>query len=202
MMEAITFDVDGTLYDVRAIRLPMIVANWRRLRALRVGVRVREELRGSSFTDGAALRLQEARIVAERLDIGVEAARALLDDIFDNSLSAILFRQRSDDTRRQLLEIVAAGTRIAAVSDRRIDDKLQALGLHDLPWAARISAEDTGWLKPDPRPFLTACERMGVEPGRALHVGDRDDTDGAGARAAGMRFSLVSGPREIARACR
>jgi putative hydrolase of the HAD superfamily len=102
--------------------------------------------------------------------------------------------------RETLERLNATGVKLAVVSDRRIDDKLRALKLDDLPWVARISAEDTGWLKPDPRPFLRACEMLGMNPTEVLHIGDRDDTDGAGARAAGLSYVRVSGPAEIARA--
>ncbi|MEA2269801.1 MAG: glycerol-phosphatase [Solirubrobacteraceae bacterium] len=43
--------------------------------------------------------------------------------------------------------------------------------------------------KPDPQLFLTALDRLG--DGRALVVGDRLDTDAAGARAAGIDCAIV-----------
>ena len=44
--------------------------------------------------------------------------------------------------------------------------------------------------KPDPRIFLLTLERLGVNPGRALHVGD-DEVDRDGAVAAGLAFEPV-----------
>jgi putative hydrolase of the HAD superfamily len=199
-VKAVTFDVDGTLYASRAIRFPMLLANWWRLSALRVGMRVREELRTRAFESGQAMRDEEARIVGERMDLDPAKARAILDEIFDASLSRVLPRARHFGLRETLESLLATGVKIAVVSDRRVDDKLRALKLDDLPWVARISAEDTGWLKPDPRPFLRACETLGMNPSEVRHIGDRDDTDGAGARAAGLSYVRVSGPAEIARA--
>jgi glycerol-1-phosphatase len=43
--------------------------------------------------------------------------------------------------------------------------------------------------KPEPQLFLTALDRLG--PGRALVVGDRLDSDGAGAHAAGLDCAIV-----------
>ena len=37
------------------------------------------------------------------------------------------------------------------------------------------------------------ARELGVAPGRVLVIGDRDDTDGEGARRSGMPFSLVVG---------
>jgi HAD superfamily hydrolase (TIGR01450 family) len=53
--------------------------------------------------------------------------------------------------------------------------------------AAGVRAKSVG--KPEPQIFLTAMDRMGN--GRALVVGDRLDTDVAGARAAGLDGAIV-----------
>lgn len=47
-------------------------------------------------------------------------------------------------------------------------------------------SNEYGWLKPDPRIFHHTLEILGVEPGHALHVGDMEELDVAGARNAGM----------------
>jgi putative hydrolase of the HAD superfamily len=52
-----------------------------------------------------------------------------------------------------------------------------------------VCSAELGVKKPDPKPFLLALERLGVEPSRALHVGDHRPHDEAGALAAGMRFA-------------
>jgi putative hydrolase of the HAD superfamily len=78
------------------------------------------------------------------------------------------------------------GMKVAVVSnwDLRLRGTLQALGV--LRWvdAAIISAE-VGVEKPHPGIFQRACERLGVEPSLALHVGDDPGDDVRGARAAG-----------------
>lgn len=195
-IDGVTFDLDGTLYDHGVVRWPLLLRNVFRLRVLRVGHRVREELRQRSFDTGALLLAEEARVVGERLGVPPVRARALLDAAFERSLSAVLKRHRHAGSHAALAAL-AARLPIAVVSDRRIDDKLAALGLLHLPWAAKVSADDTGALKPSPRPFLLACQRMGIAPARALHIGDRDDTDGEGARAAGLCFRLVGGPSDL-----
>lgn len=78
------------------------------------------------------------------------------------------------------------GMKVAVVSnwDLRLRITLEGLGV--LRWidAAVISAE-VGVEKPFPGIFQRACERLGVEPAAALHVGDDPYDDVAGARAAG-----------------
>jgi glycerol-1-phosphatase len=56
-----------------------------------------------------------------------------------------------------------------------------------LEYATERTARVVG--KPDPQVFLTALERLG--PGRALVVGDRLDSDLAGAYAAGLDAAIV-----------
>ena len=49
---------------------------------------------------------------------------------------------------------------------------------------------EVGAIKPDARIFETALSRMGVDPDKAVMVGDSDEADG-GARAVGCGFILV-----------
>ena len=49
-----------------------------------------------------------------------------------------------------------------------------------------VDSARVGLSKPDPRMFVTAVEVLGIEPGRAVMVGDSLARDMAGARAAGM----------------
>lgn len=52
-----------------------------------------------------------------------------------------------------------------------------------------------GYLKPDPRIYEIACERLSVAPGDCLYVGDRPE-EVIGARAAGMRAIRVRPPHD------
>ncbi len=49
-----------------------------------------------------------------------------------------------------------------------------------------LFSSEVGRRKPDPAIFERALERLGVEPGRTLFVGDTLATDVAGAAALGM----------------
>lgn len=40
---------------------------------------------------------------------------------------------------------------------------------------------------------------MGLDPAHTMHLGDRAEMDGVGARTAGVRFALVHGPRDVGR---
>ena len=202
-LRAVTFDLDGTLYDAAAARGAILRAAFPRWRTLRVGRAVREELRGRAFASGEALRAEEARLVDERLDVEPAIARLRLDRVFDADLVRALARVGPRPVACQALaDLAGAGLRLAVVSDRRIDDKLKALGLHELPWGARVSADEVGLLKPAAGLFERACAALGVAPAEAAHVGDRADTDGQGARNAGMRALLLGRDGDLAQICR
>jgi putative hydrolase of the HAD superfamily len=81
-----------------------------------------------------------------------------------------------------------AGLTLACVGnwDVSLPEHLEGVGLAGF-FAAVISSADAGAPKPDPRPFRLALARVGVEAGRALHVGD-SNADRDGALAAGLAF--------------
>ncbi len=195
-IRAVSFDLDGTLYELRPTRLRMLAACFPRWRTLRVGRAVREELRGRSFATGAALLDEEARVAAERLERDAPTTKALLHELFNVRLARVLETTGPrSGVRAVLQQLVDDGVKIAVISDRgHVAAKLAALGLHDLPWSALVSADDEGVLKPGAALFARCAERCGVGVGDMVHIGDRDDADGAGARAAGCGFVFVQRP--------
>jgi putative hydrolase of the HAD superfamily len=86
----------------------------------------------------------------------------------------------------------AAGVRTGIISnwDTRLPSLIEGLGLGAL-FDAVISSADVGLRKPDPRIFALACERLDVEPGEAVHVGDHHYADVLGARAVGIMPVLI-----------
>lgn len=65
-----------------------------------------------------------------------------------------------------------------------------------------VDSTRVGLRKPDRRIFMTAVEALGIEPGRALMVGDSLARDMAGARAAGMaHIWLTPAPERQGRPC-
>lgn len=62
------------------------------------------------------------------------------------------------------------------------------LNRHQLDlFRAVLVSSDFGKRKPAPEIFLAGCRALEVEPGEALFVGDREETDVLGARRAGLR---------------
>lgn len=189
---AVTFDLDGTLYEAGRVKRAFALSNLFRLRPVRAALRVREELRGSAFDDGEAYFAEESRRVAERLSMTPEEARALIDELLGPRLcSAIQKAGPREDARRTIEGLVERGVRVGVISDYRVEDKLGAMGLADLPWSALVAADHLGALKPHRRAYDHAAAKLGVPPERILHVGDRIDTDVRAAEAAGFTALLL-----------
>jgi len=79
---------------------------------------------------------------------------------------------------------------VAVVTDGRPEiqrAKLRAAGLDGCVDVV-VCSDDLGRAhrKPDPLPFRTALDQLGVEPGEAAFVGDRPETDIVGARRLGI----------------
>jgi FMN phosphatase YigB (HAD superfamily) len=65
-----------------------------------------------------------------------------------------------------------------------------------------VDSARVGLSKPDPRMFVTAVEALGIEPARAVMVGDSLARDMAGARAAGMaHIWLTAAPERQGSLC-
>jgi REG-2-like HAD superfamily hydrolase len=113
------------------------------------------------------------------------AAPALLDALLEYFSRADAWRL-ADGAEACARAVAVHGMKVAVVSnwDLRLRSTLDALGV--LRWvdAAIISAE-VGVEKPHPGIFHRACERLAVEPSRALHVGDDPGDDLRGAKDAG-----------------
>jgi putative hydrolase of the HAD superfamily len=79
---------------------------------------------------------------------------------------------------------------IASNWDCSLPEWLRPAGILDLVDGVVTSAE-VGAAKPSPRVFERALAIAGVEPGEALHVGDKVDNDIQGAAAAAVRAVLL-----------
>jgi putative hydrolase of the HAD superfamily len=90
------------------------------------------------------------------------------------------------------------GMRLGLISnwDNRLAGLIEGLGLAG-ELETIVSSADVGLHKPDPRIFELACERLGVRPEEAAHVGDHHYADIVGASAVGMSPVLIDRHSEL-----
>ena len=195
-IRAVLFDVDGTLYAQRPLRIRMLRellalplrspqkarSTWRAIRAVRQTL---EDLRDEPPGSG----LRELRFVraAERVGMEPAALREIaLDWMYDKPLPHIAKHARPG-MQEFVGWLAAQGRRIGVLSDYPCVDKLRVLGI-ERRVGLRLCCDDADIdaLKPWPDGFRRAAEIWGVPTGHVLYVGDRPSVDGAGAKAAGM----------------
>jgi putative hydrolase of the HAD superfamily len=86
----------------------------------------------------------------------------------------------------------ARGLRLGIVSnfDGRLLRICEGLGIAQY-FDTIVMSGRAGVAKPDPRIFAAALQRLGVDASEALHVGDSEKQDVAGAQACGLRALLL-----------
>ncbi|WP_456425427.1 HAD-IA family hydrolase [Rhodocaloribacter sp.] len=168
--DALLFDLDGVLVDSSAC----IERHWRRWAA-----------RHGLDAEALVTRLHGRRMVdlirdfAPHLDAEAEAARLALEEGTDTE-GVHAFEGAAEMLRAlpgEAWAVVTSGNRITATT------RLRHTGL---PWPkVLVTADDVRRGKPDPEPYLTAAERLGVAPERCLVLEDAPAGIDA-AKAAGM----------------
>ena len=135
----------------------------------------------------AALRAECGAVLARALGPGAPGPD-VATDLLVQSLRFRLY----DDALPALDDAHALGLRVGVVSnwDCALPVHLERLGVADRFAVIAVSAP-VGAPKPDPAIFHPALRVAGVDPSRALHVGDRRVEDYEGARTAGMRALLL-----------
>ena len=100
-------------------------------------------------------------------------------------------REMGDSTHALLESLRGRGLKLGLVSNAFDPPELLHRDLGRMGLAERLDvavfSSEVGRRKPDPLIFRTALDRLGVEPGRALFVGDSLEADVAGAAGLGMR---------------
>lgn len=194
--DAVIFDLDGTLYDKKHLPVYLADAQFFHLGMLRAERKVRKTLSGMHFRSEDAFYSEFFTRIAVESGHGAEKVREWYFKKYLPSMVRVLkkhYRLRPW-VQEVMVQLKVRNIPAVVYSDYgAVDEKLQALGFN-LSWATGIySAPAFGGLKPDPEGFKAIARKLGVEPGRVLVIGDRDDTDGEGARRSGMHFLLVDG---------
>jgi FMN phosphatase YigB (HAD superfamily) len=201
-LRAVLFDLDGTLYDQRRLRVLMALELlalaaasprraprvWKSIASFR---HAREELRalGQPTAQLETLQYTEA---ARRAHTDEAAMRAVVEEwIFRRPLRH-LPRCRRRGLREHLRFLRERGLSVGIFSDYPGRDKLLALGVAEhvsLVVCATDAAVNA--FKPHPRGLTHACGAWGLRPEQVLYVGDRPDVDAPPAAALGMPCAIV-----------
>ena len=186
-LEAVLFDLDGTLLDRRLSFERFVRDQWRRFPALLQSSDQELFVRSAIACDddGYAPRRHLFSGALARCGLATDAAEALLADYRARFPSAcVLF----PDATHTLSALRAMGLKLGLITNgsaRMQSGKIAHLALRPVFDTLLISDEE-GICKPEPEIFRRALARLDTEPECAAFVGDLPDVDIAGARRAGM----------------
>jgi FMN phosphatase YigB (HAD superfamily) len=195
----IIFDLDGTLYDMSWYMKPLFFVRLfpKSLRLPRF-LHIRETFAGKDLTSQRLLIDALSDELARQEGADRDEIRTWIAGPFYAAFVAIMpfFRFSRPGIVPALSSLRAKGLRLGVLSDfDHVRERLEKLSLPPALFDTIASSESAGALKPNRRPYDSIAEEWKIAPGNILVVGDRSDTDGAAARAAGMQFLLIENRR-------
>jgi HAD superfamily hydrolase (TIGR01509 family) len=197
----VVFDVDGTLYDQRGLRLRMLremllaAARNRELkfiRVLRAYRHIREELGDAQSQDFE--RELTAR-TASLVGCSEQEVQATAAEWMEQRPLRHLIRYRYPGLADLFRRLRDSGRKIGVFSDYPAQQKLAALEL-DADVIVCAGDADVGILKPHPKGLQVLMSRMGASPTQTVLIGDRPERDGLAARAA-QAHALIRSSKPI-----
>lgn len=191
---AVGFDLDGTLYPASAMGFACAGVALRHARMFSAYSRVRRALRDPSAPcqDAASFRRLQAAMLARESGTTEERAAAWIDEVPYTLVAERFSRINLFPGVTEALETLSrAGLKLGLLSDLPPWRKLELLGLSGR-FQAVLCSEDSGALKPDPKPFAALSGALGARPQQMLYVGNKRGYDVLGAGGAGMKSAIVS----------
>ena len=198
-IKGVIFDVDGTLYDQRRLRLKIFCMLVRRLFAdrqtfheimvLRHFRKVREYLADKEISGVSQHQLS---LVADKMSMDPQSVADIVEKWIYNMPLDHIASCRFPMVDSFFEALARRGVKIGIFSDYPIEGKMAALGLH--ADASCYSLEpDINMLKPQTAGLQKLVNKMGLDGSECLFIGDRESRDGACARRFGMPFLLCRG---------
>jgi pyrophosphatase PpaX len=194
--QAILFDLDGTLIDTTDLILRCFDHTWQSVCGIRhsreallmtFGIPLREAMRKLLAEAGSSLPADETSPTETSRQN--ELVESLLDTYraFNFANHDSIARPFAS-TQQVISTLCGRGYAIGVVTSKGRDLALRGLKLCAIDTFVRqaVYLEDTTIHKPRPEPILAALEKLQIQPGQAVYVGDSFHDMAAG-RAAGVK---------------
>ncbi|GHV95389.1 phosphoglycolate phosphatase [Spirochaetia bacterium] len=201
-IEAIAFDLDGTLYpnyrlNIRLI--PFVLKEWRLLVAFdkaRSTIRAQQEqtVPGTPAPPFPSFYQTQSLYVAQLLGANPDQIKEKIDRLIYRGWEPFFKHIKLfSHVKETLTALREAGFKMGLLSDFPPETKLENLGIAGY-WDAVLCSELCGALKPHPRSFQDLAAALNTAPERILYVGNSYRYDVIGAKQAGMRTALITNP--------
>jgi HAD superfamily hydrolase (TIGR01509 family) len=186
-VEALVFDLDGTIADTESVEYDAIRRVWAD-HGLDYPIERWAHVVGQSWSPGWITELAAEAAAAVDADMAHASKRRYHDEL----LAALVLRP---GVAALIADASAAGIPLAVASNSDsawVEHVLEQLGLLS-KFVAITTIDHVAQGKPHPEPFLAACARVGARPDRAVAFED-SATGVASAVAAGLFTVACPGP--------
>lgn len=193
-IRTIIFDLDGTIYDKRGLAHRMVRRLWWCLPLLIAERQARKKMHNREFGNADAFYSAFFVEMAVGHWWSPRAAERWYHYVYLPAMVRVIGRYCHP--RAEVVSIIDS-TRgkditLAIYSDYGcVDEKLHALGIDPSLFHYRIDAPSTGALKPAKASVEKVMNALHADPETTLFIGDRDDKDGASARAVGAHYYII-----------
>lgn len=187
-INTVLYDFDGTLADTTEL----VMACYRLTMERHLGAvpPAEEWLRGF----GTPLEVQMRRFARSRLECDemIATYRHFQEEQAEGLVRPFRGVMEVLDTLRE------RGTKLAIVTSRHRESTLRAIDICGLTerFEVIVTPEDVSSPKPHPEPVLVALERLGVDAGEAIFIGDSPHDIAAGREAGTATGAALWGPFE------
>ncbi len=193
-VRTVILDLDGTLYDKRGLAQRMVGRLWWCLPLLAAERLARRNIHYVRYTSKEEFFDAFFTYMSRGHWWSKSIAEVWYNTVYMPAMVRLIKRYHT--TRPEVMELIAEakeqGLQLAIYSDYGcVEEKLEALGVDPAQFDVLVSAPELGALKPSETCARDVMEMLGAKPETTLFVGDRDDKDGASARAVGARFLRI-----------
>lgn len=213
-LEAITFDLDNTLWDNHEVMertetghydwLDAALLDWLARRGDSAVMSFAERFPPAIYRErrealahqypqrrGDFSWLRERALFSLLEEYGLPRSSALLWAILAMQHFLVLrHRVTPHPEVEAMLDTLSRRYRLASITNGNVDIRRLGWQRH---FPVAIAAGEILAPKPDPRPFRLALERLGARPSQALHVGDSWEEDVLPAQRLGMQVAWIAG---------
>lgn len=194
-IRTVIFDLDGTIYDKHGLARRMVRRLWWCLPLLVAERQARKKMHNREFGSEQAFYAAFFAEMARGHWWSPRAAEKWYHFVYLPAMVRVI--AKSCHPRDQILSILdftrGRSLSLAIYSDYGcVDEKLHALGLDPSIFDVRMDAPSTGALKPAKASVEKVMQALHADPKTTLFIGDREEKDGASARAVGAEYIIIS----------